>query len=65
MRKPNQMTFGSEVYELIRKSRMSESERRAALSAMRNAEAFVDAILWVRDRLSVLGNYFLKPSLKH
>jgi hypothetical protein len=65
MRKPNQMAFGSEVYALVHQSRMSESERHAALSAMRNAEAIVDAIVWVKGRISALGNYFLKPSLKN
>ena len=44
---------------------MSEAERRAALVAIRNAEAVVDAVVWVKQRISALGDFFLKPSLKH
>lgn len=65
MRKANQTAFGSEVYALITQSRMSESERRTALVAMRNAEAIMNTIVWVKERISALGSYFLKPSLKH
>ena len=44
---------------------MSDRERQVAYDAMRIAEAFADAILWVKGKVAVLGTYFLKPSLKH
>ncbi len=65
MRKSKQKVHGSDVYALIRDSRMSEVERRAAIHAMRNAEAIVDMILWAKGKLAALGSHFLKPSLKH
>ena len=65
MRKANQSAFGSEVYALVLHARMSETERRAALIAMRNAEAIVNLIVWMKQRVSALGDFFLKPSLKH
>jgi len=44
---------------------MTDAERDAAVKAMQNAETIVDAILWVRDRIAAVGNFFLHPSLKH
>ena len=44
---------------------MSDAERRTALVAIGNAEAIVDAVLWVTQKISALGSFFLKPSLKH
>jgi hypothetical protein len=32
---------------------------------MRIAEAFADAILWVKEKVAAIGTYFLKPSMKH
>ena len=44
---------------------MTEAERDSAVKAMHDAEAIADAILWVRNKLAALGNFFLHPSLKH
>lgn len=65
MRKVNQIAGGSDISTLIRQARMSDRERQVATDALRVAEAFADAILWVKGKVTVLGTYFLKPSLKH
>ena len=65
MSKVNQNPAGSDVYALIRRTQMSELDRQVAIDAMRIAEAFADAILWVKEKVAVLGTYFLKPSVKH
>jgi len=65
MRKSNQTAVGSDIYELIPAARMNEHERQIAVSALRDAEAIVDAIVWVKDKVAALGDYLLKPSLKH
>jgi len=44
---------------------MSELDRQRAINAMRDAEAIADAIVWVKEKVAALGNYFLKPGLKH
>lgn len=65
MRKSKQTAVGSDIYALIREARMSELDRQVAIHAMRQAEAFVKAVVWVKEKVAALGNYFLKPSLKH
>ncbi|MDP1672704.1 MAG: hypothetical protein Q8L65_06240 [Burkholderiales bacterium] len=46
--------------------RMSASERQAAINAMRDADAIVDAILWVTRKIEHFGAFlFMKPSVKH
>lgn len=44
---------------------MSELDRHVAISAMQKAEAFVDSMLWVKEKLAAVGNYVLRPSFKH
>ena len=65
MRKVNQTTVGSDVYALIRKAQMSDRDREVAINAMRVAGAFVDAVLWVKEKVAAIGIFFLKPSMKH
>jgi hypothetical protein len=65
MRKVNQTAGGSDIYALIQRVQMSDRERQVAVDALRIAEGFADAILWVKGKVAVLGTYFLKPSLKH
>jgi hypothetical protein len=60
--------FGSVIYDRINSVHMSATERQAAINAMRDADAIVDAILWVTHKVEQLGTLlFLKhsPSLKH
>lgn len=64
MRECNQRAFESGIYALIREGRMSERERQVAIHAMRKAEAIVEAILWMKEKVAALGDFFLKPSLK-
>jgi hypothetical protein len=65
MRKGNQNVVGSDIYALIRKAQFSDRERQIAIDAVRIGEGFANAMLWVKEKFSVLGTYFLKPSMKH
>ena len=65
MRKDNQKTVASDVYALIQRAQMSDRDRQVAIDALRIAEAFADATLWVKEKVAALGTYFLKPSMKH
>ncbi len=58
--------FGSVIYDKINTVRMSATERQAAINAMRDADAIVDAILWVTRKIEQVGAFlFMKPSIKH
>ena len=65
MRKVNQSAVGSDIYALIRRAQMSDLDRQVAIDAVRIAEAFADAVLWVKEKVAAIGTYFLKPSIKH
>ena len=65
MRKINQTTVGSDVYALIRRAQMNDLDRQVAIDAMRVAEAFAEAVLWVKGKVTAIGSFFLKPSMKH
>jgi hypothetical protein len=65
MRKYNQNAFRSEIYKVLEDARLSESDRLTAINAMQDAEAIVNAFLWVQEKIAAVGHYFLKPSLKH
>jgi len=65
MRKVNQMAGGSDIYALIQKARMSDRDRQVAIDTLRVAEAFADALFWVKEKVAAVGTYFLKPSMKH
>jgi hypothetical protein len=58
--------FGSVIYDRINAVQMSDSERRTAINAMRDADALVDGILWFTHKVEQLGAFlFMKPSIKH
>ena len=66
MGKDTEVKTSSNLYERINAARLSESERRAAINAMRDAEMIADAILWVTRKIEQLGaRLFLKLSPKH
>jgi hypothetical protein len=65
MSKVKQRIGGSDIYRRIQDAQLSDIERQTALRAVRNAEAMVDLLFWVKDKLTAVGAYFLKPSLKH
>ena len=65
MSKVKQMNTGSGIYRRIQEAQMSEIERHTALRAMRQAEAMVELLFWAKEKLTAVGTYFLKPSLKH
>ena len=65
MRKDKQSSYRSEIYKVLENARLSESDRLVAITAMRDAEAIVNAFLWVQEKIAAVGQYFLKPSLRH
>ena len=65
MRKVNQSAVGSDIYALIRRAQMSDLDRQVAIDAVRVAEAFAEAVLWVKEKVAAIGTYFLKPCIKH
>jgi hypothetical protein len=66
MRENRKIKAGSTVYDRINAVRMSESERRAAIHALQDAEVIADGIIWVVRKFEQLGaRLFLKPSLKN
>jgi len=65
MRKVKQSSFKTDVYKLLANTRMGESDRRAAINALQDAETIADGIMWIKEKFEALGHYFLKPSLRH
>lgn len=65
MRRDTKLNAGSSIYERIASARMTDSDQKAALNALRQADLFVDAFIWIAKKIEQLGaRLFLKPSLK-
>ena len=64
MRKANCNSFNCVIYRQLADVRISEIDRRRAESALRDAHAIVDAILWVTERIASFGTILPKPSYK-
>ena len=66
MKRDTNTGSASSIYEQIGRTRMTDVERQVALNALRQADVFVDALMWVVNKIG-LGREraFLKPSLKH
>lgn len=61
-----EIKFGSIIHDRISTVRMSDTERQTAINAMRDADALVDAILWVTRKIEQAAAFlFMKPSIKH
>ena len=66
MKRDTKIEYGSSIYERIKDARMTDSERQVALNALRQADLFVDAVMWIAKKIGWGGaRPFLKPSLKH
>ena len=65
MRKANCKRVNDAIYKRLAEVRMSEHERERATSAIAQAEAIVDAVVWVKERIASLGALVLKPGFKH
>jgi len=64
MNEDMKIQLGSTLYDRINRMQMPETERQAALDAMRNARILVDAFLWVARSVERLGEFRLfKPSV--
>ncbi len=66
MKNDLEIKFGSVIYDKINTVRMSEQERLVAINAMHDADAIVNAIIWISSKIEQLGAVlFLSPSTKH
>jgi hypothetical protein len=66
MNKDLESKLGSTIVGRINAVQMSDSHRRATLEAMHNADALIEAFVWVVKKIEQMGErLFLKPSLKH
>lgn len=66
MKNDLEIKFGSVIYDKINTVRMSEQERLVAINAMHDADAIVNAIIWISSKIEQLGAaLFHSPSTKH
>ena len=65
MRTANRKTVASEIYSQLIEVRMSEHDRQLAPTALRDAEAIVDALLWIKARITAFGAMLPKRGFKH
>ena len=65
MGKAHRKTVNSAIHKQIAEMRISEHDRHRAKHALRDAEAIVDAVSWVKERIGSLGTMLLKPGFKH
>jgi len=66
MNRDTERKIGSTIYERLNAIPMSPADRDAAIGAMQDAEAIVDAFAWLKTKLEHLAHsVFLKPSIKH
>jgi hypothetical protein len=65
MRKANRKRVNDAIYKRLAEVRMSDRDRERATSAIRHAEAIVDALVWVKERIASLSATVLKPGFKH
>jgi hypothetical protein len=64
MRKVNQTAIGTDIQALLQRVQMSDRDRQVAIGALRVAEGFSAAVIWVREKFAAVGTWFLKPSVK-
>jgi hypothetical protein len=64
MRKANVTTIGL-IEKRLAETSMNEHDRNHALKVMREAEAIVDAIVWLKEKIASVRGLFLKPGLKN
>ena len=57
--------MGQNVYQLVQRVQMTDRERQVAVGAIRIAEGFANAVLWMKEKVAAMGTWFLKPSVKH
>ena len=65
MGQAHRKTVNCAIYKQIAELRVSEHDRHRAEHALRGAEAIVDAVSWVKERIASLGTMLLKPGFKH
>jgi len=65
MRKANRDTLDGMIRKRLAEARMSDHDRERAAHALRDAEAIVDTLVWVKEKAASFGALLLNPGLKH
>lgn len=65
MRKANCKAANSAIYKRLAEMQLSERDRQLATYALRDAEAMVHAVIWVKERISAFGARLPKLGFKH
>jgi len=53
------------IEQRLAETQMSARDRDRALEIMRDADAFADAVVWVKEKFASLGELVLKPGFKN
>jgi hypothetical protein len=53
------------IYQRIAEIQLSDTDRRRAMYALRDAEAIADAVIWVKEGIASLGAILPKLGFKH
>jgi hypothetical protein len=53
------------IYQRIAEIQLSDTDRQRATYALRDAEAIVDAVIWVKDRIASVGASLPRLGFKH
>ena len=61
----NCKTANSTIRKRLAEVRLSERDRQLAAYALRDAEAIVHAVIWVKERIASLGAALPKLGFKH
>ena len=62
MRKANCKSI---ICQRLAEMQLSEHDRQLATHALRDAEAIVHGVIWVKERFAALGGVLLKPVFNH
>ena len=65
MRKANGKVLESGIYARLQAVQMNNADRQDAVKALHQAEQIAEVFLWAKEKISDIGHFFLKPSLKH
>jgi len=65
MRKANCNSKFRLIERRLAETHMSARERERALDMVHRADAFADAIIWIKEKTAALGALLLNPGFKH
>lgn len=65
MRKANGNASDRLIERRLAETCMNARDRDRAAELMRDADAFAEAVVWVRDKVASLGDLLLRPDFKN